>query len=80
MMIKGKSIMMKCPLCGELARTRSSRDVTTETKERYNQCMNINCGATFVSHESLSRFITKPNLIEAAIPHPTNEQQVSFGF
>lgn len=27
--------MMKCPLCGELARTRSSRDVTTETKERY---------------------------------------------
>lgn len=80
MMIKGKSIMMKCPLCSSLARTRSSRDVTTETKERYNQCTNINCGATFVSHETLSRYIIKPQLIEAAIPHPTNEQQVSFGF
>ncbi len=72
--------MMKCPLCGELARTRSSRDVTTETKERYNQCTNINCGATFVSHESLSRFITKPHLIEAVIPHQTNDKQVTLGF
>lgn len=61
--------MMKCPLCGELARTRSSRDVTTETKERYNQCTNINCGATFVSHETLARYITKPNLINKVIPH-----------
>lgn len=71
--------MMKCPLCGELARTRSSRDVTTETKERYNQCMNINCGATFVSHESLSRFITKPQLIGAVTLHTTNDKQLSMG-
>ncbi|EPU3934646.1 ogr/Delta-like zinc finger family protein [Morganella morganii] len=71
--------MMKCPLCGELARTRSSRDVTTETKERYNQCMNINCGATFVSLESLSRFITKPQLIGAVTLHPTNDKQLSMG-
>ncbi len=70
--------MMKCPLCGELARTRSSRDVTTETKERYNQCMNINCGATFVSLESLSRFITKPQLIGAVTLHPTNDKQLSM--
>lgn len=80
MMIKGKSIMMKCPLCGELARTRSSRDVTTETKERYNQCTNINCGATFVSHETLARYITKPQLIGAVVPHPGDNKQVSLSF
>lgn len=79
MMIKGKSIMMKCPLCGELARTRSSRDVTTETKERYNQCTNINCGATFVSHETLARYITKPQLIGAVTLHPASDKQLSMG-
>lgn len=79
MMIKGKSIMMKCPLCGKLARTRSSRDVTTETKERYNQCTNINCGATFVSHETLARYITKPQLIGAVTLHPANDKQLSMG-
>ncbi|HCT6818165.1 TPA: ogr/Delta-like zinc finger family protein [Morganella morganii] len=72
--------MMKCPLCGELARTRSSRDVTTETKERYNQCQNINCGATFVSHETLSRFITKPNLIHKVAPHQANGNQSQLIF
>lgn len=72
--------MMKCPLCGELARTRSSRDVTTETKERYNQCTNINCGATFVSHETLARYITKPNLINKVIPHQTSGIQAQINF
>ncbi|EPL3702378.1 ogr/Delta-like zinc finger family protein [Morganella morganii] len=72
--------MMKCPLCGELARTRSSRDVTTETKERYNQCMNINCGATFVSHETLARYITKPNLINKVIPHQISGIQAQINF
>ena len=72
--------MMKCPLCGKLARTRSSRDVTTETKERYNQCTNINCSATFVSHETIARFITKPQLLEAVIPHQTNNRQSSLTF
>lgn len=72
--------MMKCPLCGELARTRSSRDVTTETKERYNQCTNINCGATFVSHETLARYITKPQLLSPVVPHPENDLQASLSF
>lgn len=72
--------MMKCPLCGSTAHTRSSRELSSETKERYNQCQNINCGATFVSHETLSKFITKPQLIGAVIPHPTNDRQVAMGF
>ncbi|EUD09234.1 ogr/Delta-like zinc finger family protein [Providencia alcalifaciens] len=52
--------MMNCPLCGHAAHTRSSQQVSKETKERYNQCQNINCGATFVSHESVARIICKP--------------------
>ena len=61
--------MMNCPLCGHAAHTRSSYQVSSETKERYNQCQNINCGATFVSHESVARFISKPKLIAAVEPH-----------
>ncbi|HCR3446404.1 TPA: ogr/Delta-like zinc finger family protein [Morganella morganii] len=61
--------MMRCPLCNNPAYTRSSREFTNETKERYNQCRNINCGATFVSHETLVKFITKPQIIEAVEPH-----------
>ncbi|ATG14947.1 ogr/Delta-like zinc finger family protein [Providencia alcalifaciens] len=70
--------MMNCPLCGHAAHTRSSQQVSKETKERYNQCQNINCGATFVSHESVSRFITKPKLVEAVNPHPNKYQQTSL--
>ncbi|HHR6404371.1 DNA-binding transcriptional regulator [Providencia rustigianii] len=70
--------MMNCPLCGHAAHTRSSQQVSKETKERYNQCQNINCGATFVSHESVSRFIAKPSQVEPVIPHVNKYQQTSF--
>ncbi|HEJ9652840.1 TPA: ogr/Delta-like zinc finger family protein, partial [Proteus mirabilis] len=52
--------MMICPVCGHAAHTRSSQQISSDTKERYNQCQNINCGATFVSHETVTRFISKP--------------------
>ncbi|EFA4229270.1 TPA: ogr/Delta-like zinc finger family protein, partial [Escherichia coli] len=41
--------MMHCPLCQDAAHARSSRYLSTETKERYHQCQNINCGCTFVT-------------------------------
>ncbi|MCA6220080.1 ogr/Delta-like zinc finger family protein [Photorhabdus antumapuensis] len=72
--------MMRCPLCGHAAHTRSSFEHTTQTKERYNQCQNINCGSTFVSHETFVRFVTKPTLIEAVQPHPDNGQQTVLVF
>ncbi|MGJ0624879.1 ogr/Delta-like zinc finger family protein [Xenorhabdus bovienii] len=72
--------MMKCPLCYHVAHTRSSFEHTPQTKERYNQCQNINCGATFVSHETFVRYVTKPTLIEVAPPHPTNSQQTTLCF
>ncbi|WP_074023156.1 ogr/Delta-like zinc finger family protein [Xenorhabdus eapokensis] len=72
--------MMKCPLCHHVAHTRSSFEHTAETKERYNQCQNINCGATFVSHETFVRWVAKPILIEAAPPHPVSGQQTVMQF
>ncbi|PHM25134.1 ogr/Delta-like zinc finger family protein [Xenorhabdus budapestensis] len=62
--------MIKCPLCGQSAHTRSSFEHSSQTKERYNQCQNINCGATFVSHETFVRFISKPGEVESVTPHP----------
>ncbi len=44
--------MTNCPMCGQAAHTRSSFQVSSETKERYNQCTNIECGHTFVPHET----------------------------
>ncbi|WP_416222824.1 ogr/Delta-like zinc finger family protein [Yersinia sp. SCPM-O-B-9106 (C-191)] len=45
-------IMMKCPICRCTAHTRSSREISAETKERYNQCTNINYGHIFIIMET----------------------------
>lgn len=60
--------MMHCPVCQEAAHARSSRYLSSETKERYHQCQNINCGCTFVTHESLARYIVRPPAPESATP------------
>lgn len=73
-MAKGNRIMMKCPICNEPTRIRSSRYITNETKENYNQCQNINCSTTFVSHESVARYIVKTQLIDAVVAHCKNDQ------
>ncbi|EJE7182941.1 ogr/Delta-like zinc finger family protein, partial [Escherichia coli] len=51
------------------------RYLSTETKERYHQCQNINCGCTFITFETLSRFIVKPGTVDPAPPHPIRNQQ-----
>ncbi|WJV54489.1 ogr/Delta-like zinc finger family protein [Pectobacteriaceae bacterium CE90] len=68
--------MMKCPLCGSAAHTRSSYEVTSTTKERYNQCTNINCGHTFISHETYVRSISRPETVQPVAPHPQGRQAV----
>ncbi|MEZ7210819.1 transcriptional regulator [Pantoea ananatis] len=67
--------MMKCPLCGNAAHTRSSFQVSATTKERYNQCQNINCSCTFKSHETVSEIIMKPGSVTPVPPHPGRGQQ-----
>ena len=72
--------MMICPLCGSAAHTRSSFQVSSLTKERYNQCQNINCSHTFVTHETVVRFIVTPALIATAPPHPLPGGQGHMNF
>ncbi|WGL99902.1 ogr/Delta-like zinc finger family protein (plasmid) [Arsenophonus sp. aPb] len=43
--------------------------ITNETKENYNQCQNVNCSTTFVSHETVARYIIKLQLINVLIPN-----------
>ncbi|TBL75428.1 late control protein B [Obesumbacterium proteus] len=66
--------MMNCPLCGCAAHTRSSFVVTSETKERYNQCTNINCGHTFITHETFVRSIMIPGKVVEAQAHAKGQQ------
>ncbi|WP_145556161.1 ogr/Delta-like zinc finger family protein [Yersinia canariae] len=76
--------MFNCPLCHSAAHTRSSSQITTETKERYHQCINVsmyqcinvNCGHTFVTMESFMRSISKPGEINPVLPHPQTGGQV----
>ncbi|WP_241574738.1 ogr/Delta-like zinc finger family protein [Rosenbergiella nectarea] len=72
--------MMNCPECGQAAHTRSSFRVSERTKERYCQCQNINCRATFVTHETFVRFIATPTIVNHAAAHPQMNGQGSIEF
>lgn len=52
--------MFHCPKCHFAAHARTRRYFTDTTKERYHQCTNINCSATFVTTETVERFIVSP--------------------
>lgn len=65
------SEMMNCPICLHAAHTRSSLQLSENTKERYNQCQNINCGCTFKSLESVTDIIMNPGKISPVAPHPS---------
>ena len=62
--------MFHCPLCQHAAHARTSRYITDTTKERYHQCQNVNCRATFITYESVQRYIVKPGEVHAVRPHP----------
>lgn len=54
--------MMRCPLCGATSHTRTSRYITTNTKEVYYQCQNIECSSTFKTIESIEKIISMPQV------------------
>ncbi|NRH79581.1 transcriptional regulator [Salmonella enterica subsp. enterica serovar Typhi] len=58
--------------------TRSSFQVSSLTKERYNQCQNINCSHTFVTHETFVRSIATPKESNPVQPHPHKFKQVGL--
>jgi len=74
----GVRVMFNCTLCHSPAHARSSYQVTTETKERYHQCTNINCGHTFVTTESFKHSIVTPGDVRAVLPHQQSGTQISM--
>ncbi|HDR2469789.1 TPA: ogr/Delta-like zinc finger family protein [Enterobacter roggenkampii] len=54
---------------------RSSFQVSSETNERYNQCTNIECGHTLVTHETFMRSVCRPQKISAEPPYPKERQE-----
>lgn len=68
--------MFHCPLCQYAAHARTSRYITDTTKERYHQCQNVNCSATFITYELVQRYIVKPGEVHAVWPHslPSGQQ------
>ncbi|MGK2554584.1 ogr/Delta-like zinc finger family protein, partial [Klebsiella pneumoniae] len=45
--------MMHCPFCKKSAHTRTSRYLSENVKQRYHQCTNIECSATFRTTEAI---------------------------
>ncbi|WP_455819669.1 ogr/Delta-like zinc finger family protein [Pseudomonas cerasi] len=59
--------MMPCPICQHNSHARSSRILSSDTKERYHQCQNLNCSCTFKSMESITGIVARP---QEATPPP----------
>ena len=52
--------MMHCPSCKKSAHTRTSRYLSENVKQRYHQCTNIECSATFHTIEAIDEVIWPP--------------------
>ncbi|PTP95701.1 ogr/Delta-like zinc finger family protein [Vibrio splendidus] len=50
-------MLVTCPKCESKTRIATSRSISSETRELYCQCLNLNCGKVFVAHTSFSHFI-----------------------
>ncbi|SQK76038.1 ogr/Delta-like zinc finger family protein [Tatumella ptyseos] len=63
--------MMCCPFCHKAAHVRTSRYMSENVKERYHQCQNLECSATFKTHESIFEVIRSPVVDTKPEPLPT---------
>lgn len=65
--------MMLCPLCGHISHVRTSfRVKESNVVERYMVCQNINCGHIFITHESYTRSIVRPGIVDPVSPPSRN--------
>ncbi|SMP68409.1 MULTISPECIES: ogr/Delta-like zinc finger family protein [Serratia] len=51
--------MFVCPICGTMARTRTSRRLSEMTIRQYHQCQNFECIITFTTLNSVEKLVTK---------------------
>lgn len=77
--------MFVCPICGAMARTRTSRRLSEMTIRQYHQCQNFECSITFTTLNSVEKLVTKrgpreelpPNFIpQDAFPTPDRKSVV----
>ena len=68
--------MFHCPFCKTSAHSRTSRYFSDNVKQRYHQCMNIDCSATFRTLESIDGVIRSP-VTEPVIPAPAPAANVN---
>lgn len=65
--------MFVCPICGAVARTRTSRRLSEMTIRQYHQCQNFECSITFTTLNSVEKLVTKrgsrEKLPDNFIPH-----------
>ena len=70
--------MFHCPFCKSTANTRTSRYLSENVKQRYHQCTNIECSATFRTIESIDGVIRaapeKPDAAPVTPPPPRKVQ------
>ncbi|BEO41888.1 hypothetical protein SMQE13_12390 [Serratia marcescens] len=51
--------MFVCPICGAMARTRTSRRLSEMTIRQCHQCQNFECSITFTTLNSVEKLVTK---------------------
>lgn len=60
--------MFVCPICGAVARTRTSRRLSEMTIRQYHQCQNFECSITFTTLNSVEKLVTKRGPSDALPP------------
>lgn len=50
-------MLITCPNCGSKSRIATSHIITNQTREAYNQCMNLNCSTVFVTHTTVHHIV-----------------------
>ncbi|WP_233966838.1 ogr/Delta-like zinc finger family protein [Pectobacterium polaris] len=60
--------MIPCPLCGHAAHTQTRKIFSNNVKQRYHQCRNIECSATFRTLESIEEIIQPSNRRDLPVP------------
>lgn len=57
--------MFKCPVCGAVAKTRTSRSLSNTTVRHYHQCQNFECSITFTTLNSVEKLVTKRTIAKS---------------
>lgn len=52
---------IRCPNCKNSSHVKSSREIAPGLVERYMQCQNLECSATFRTAEQFVNFVSKPS-------------------